>query len=301
MQSVVIVGAGNVGAHIASCAINKNLPAKFLLIDQKSNFEKGQVLDLCDSLMFSPNSRIESADFGDSKVSNADIFVITAGAAQKPGETRTDLLSKNISILKSIKKSLGVIKSNAVVILVTNPVDILTQVASQIFELPDGQVFGTGTLLDTARLRWRLARKFNRNPSNVHGYVLGEHGDSEFVAWSTVTKALCLSESDKKGLSNKVKNAAYDIINKKGATYFGIGAATTEILQSVLWNSGKIFPISVPLKGGYNINDMAISVPAKIGNRGVSEIVELELEASEQLRLEKSAKTLKTILSQVEI
>ncbi len=296
MKSVVIIGAGNVGAHIASCAINKDVPAKFLLIDRNDDFEKGQVLDLCDSLLFSPNSRVESADFNDEKVSNADIFIITAGAAQKPGETRIDLVQKNVQILRSIKDSLGTLKPTAVVILVSNPVDILTQRASEIFGLPHGQVFGTGTLLDTARLRWRLARRFDRNPSNVHGYVLGEHGDSEFVAWSTVTKADDFSDTEKTDLAQTVKNAAYKIIEKKGSTYFGIGAATTEILKSVLWDSGKVFPVSVPLNGEYGIIGMSISVPAKIGNTGVKDLVEIELTAEEKLLLQQSANNLKQYL-----
>ena len=179
--------------------------------------------------------------------------------------------------------------------MVSNPVDILTQVASEIFDLPIGQVFGTGTLLDMARLRWRLARKFDRNPSNIHGYVLGEHGDSEFIAWSTVTNEFNFSENEKIALASKVKNAAYEIIAKKGSTYFGIGAATTEILQSVLWNSGKIFPVSVPLTGQYGIDDIAISVPAKIGKNGVEKIIEISLTEKELEQLQKSAKTLKGI------
>ena len=293
MKKVAIIGVGNVGAHIASAAVNKNLAAEFLLIDQNEEFEKAQVLDLCDSLLFSHNSRVYSANYEDEKVQNADIFVITAGVNQKPGETRLELVDRNIAILKSIKKSLGTLKSSAIVILVTNPVDVLTTLAAEIFELPSSQVFGSGTLLDTARLRWRLARKFDKNISNVHGYVLGEHGDSEFVAWSTVDGADKFSREFKDKTEKRVREAAYEIIAGKGATYFGIGAATAEIIQSILNNSEKVFPLSVLLNGEYGISGIALGVPAKLGEKGIMEILELDLQKDELEKLQNSAKKLK--------
>lgn len=293
MKKVAIIGAGNVGAHIANAAVNKNIPAEFLLIDQNQEFETAQVLDLCDSLLFSHNSRVYSANFSDEKVKNADIFVITAGANQKPGETRIDLLNKNINILKSIKKSLGKLKKSVIIILVTNPVDILSTMASEIFELPSSQVFGSGTLLDTARLRWRLARKFDKNIANVHGYVLGEHGDSEFVAWSTVEGAEEISRENKDKIEKLVREEAYRIIEGKGATYFGIGAAVAEIIEVILNNSEKVLPLSVVLNGEYGISNISLGVPAKLGEKGVSKIIELDLPKEELTKLQNSAKKLK--------
>ncbi len=295
MKKIAIIGTGNVGAHIASAAVNKELPTELLLIDQNQEFERGQVLDLCDTLLFSPNVRVSSSDLKDEKTQNADIFVITAGAAQKPGETRTALLGRNVEILKSIKNELGKLKEDAIVILVSNPVDILTQVASEIFELPKGQVFGTGTLLDTSRLRWRLAERFDRNISNIHGYVLGEHGDSEFVAWSTVDHAEEISMEERNTLEEQVRRAAYEIIGGKGATYFGIGAATAEILSSVLLDSGRVFPVSTPLNGEYGIEGIAIGVPVKIGADGVEEVIEKPLSKEELKKLQASAQKLKKL------
>ncbi len=296
MKKVAIIGVGNVGAHIASASINKNLAAEFLLVDQNQEFETAQVLDLCDSLLFSHNSRVESADFGDEKVREADIFVITAGAKQNPGETRIDLLAKNREILKSIKNSLGEIKKTAIVILVTNPVDILTTIAAEIFGLPQNQVFGSGTLLDTARLRWRLARKFDKNIANIHGYVLGEHGDSEFVAWSTVNGSEVLSAEEKEKIATRVREEAYDIIAGKGATYFGIGAAAAKIISVILNNSEKVLPVSTVLNGEYGVQGIALGVPAKIGENGVEEVLEITLNEEEKQKLQNSAKKLKKLL-----
>ncbi len=296
MKKVAIIGAGNVGAHIASASINKNLPAEFLLVDQNEKFEKAQVLDLCDSLLFSHNSRVYSADYTDEKVQQADIFIITAGAAQKPGETRLDLLNKNVAILKSIKKSLGTLKKTAIVVLVTNPVDILTTMAADIFQLPRKQVFGSGTLLDTARLRWRLARKFDKNIANVHGYVLGEHGDSEFVAWSTVGCADKISRDSREKMAKLVREEAYRIIEGKGATYFGIGSAVAEIISCVLYNSEKVLPLSVYLDGQYGVSGICLGNPAKLGENGIEEVVELDLTTDEIEKMQNSAKKLKKLL-----
>jgi len=296
MKKVAIIGAGNVGAHIASAAVNKNLAAEFLLVDQNEEFEKAQVLDLCDSLLFSHNSRVYSADFSDEKVQEADIFVITAGVNQKPGETRLNLVGRNVAILKSIKKSLGTLKPSAIVVLVTNPVDILTTLAANIFELPSSQVFGSGTLLDTARLRWRLARKFDKNIANVHGYVLGEHGDSEFVAWSTVGCADQISPKSREKIAKLVREEAYKIIEGKGATYFGIGAAMAEIIAVILNNSEKILPLSVVLNGEYGISGISLGVPAKLGEKGIAEIIELDLPPEELTQLQNSAKKLKEFI-----
>lgn len=299
MKKIAIIGAGNVGAHIASAAINKSLPAELILIDRNEKFETGQVLDLRDTLLFSPNARVVSGNLKDTMTREADIFVITAGSAQKPGETRIDLLGRNIEILKSIKNDLGTLKEDAIVILVTNPVDILTYLARQIFDLPKGQVFGSGTLLDTSRLRWRLAEKFDRNIANIHGYVLGEHGDSEFIAWSTVSHVEKVSSVERKELGEQVRQAAYEIIEGKGATYFGIGAAMVEILSSVLLDSGRVFSVSAMLDGEYGVEGIALGVPVKIGAKGVEEIIEKQLLPEEYEQLKVSAEKLKIVMEQL--
>jgi L-lactate dehydrogenase len=292
---IAIIGAGNVGSHIVSSSILKNISADFLLIDMNEKFENAQVLDIKDILLFSPNSHIKGSDFGSKELSEADIFVITAGVSQKPGETRCELLGRNVKILQEIKNAIGTIKPSALVIIVTNPVDILTQMAKEIFGLPKNQVFGTGTLLDSARLEWRLAEKLNRNILDVKGYVLGEHGDSEFVAWSSVSQSEKFSPQEREKIETSVKKEAYEIIEGKGSTFFGIGGATAELLSHIVNDSQKIFPLSCPLNGEYGIEGISIGVPAKIGKNGIEEIYEIPLKAEEYKKLLTSAEKLKTL------
>ncbi len=296
MKKKAIIGTGNVGAHIASYGIARNLPVEFLLVDMNQKFETAQVLDLRDSLLFSPKSQVKGVDFGDKELSNADIFVITAGAKMTKGENRCHLLGRNVETLKAIRSSLGKIKKSAIVILVSNPVDILTQVAVKLFDLPKGHVFGTGTLLDSARLRWRLADRFDKNIFDVEGIVMGEHGDSEFVAWSTVRETDQLSDTEKEEIQYAVMHEAYEIIEGKGATYFGIGSATADILDVILSDEGTILPVSAPLCGEYGVKGMALGVPAKIGKHGVEKVIRLKLSAEDELKFRNSANKLKDLL-----
>lgn len=298
MKKVTIIGAGQVGAHVASAAISRNLPIEILLVDANEKMEDGQVLDLLDGVPFSPRTRVRGANYHDTPVHDSDVFVITAGAAQKPGETRIDLLGRNIKILENIRESLGQIKSSAVVIMISNPVDILTQHAEKIFGLPRGQVFGSGTILDTSRLRWRLARILDRNVANVHGSVLGEHGDTSFIPWSTVSQAHTFSSEQRAKLEKEVRQGAYEIIEGKGATYFGIGAATAELIDAVISDSQRVYPVSVPLRGEYGIQEISVGVTCQISEKGASKIVELELETDELVQLQTCAAGLHDIYQQ---
>jgi len=246
MKKVLVIGAGNVGAHIINHGITKHIGAEFFLLDLNEELEAAQILDLKDTLLFSHHSQVSGIGFGDERLQDMDVIIITAGANQKEGETRCDLLQKNTSILRSIAEKLGPLKPSAIVMLVTNPVDILTQSAHHIFDLPQNQIFGTGTLLDSARLRWRLAEVMEINVNHVHGYVLGEHGDSEFVAWSSVRPQPKLTVAQKQKIAEEVKQAAYTIIAGKGATYFGIGAATIKLLKAVLNDTKEVLPVSTP-------------------------------------------------------
>ena len=297
---IAIIGAGNVGSHILASAVSKNISADFLLIDRNEEFEKAQVLDIKDILLFSSHSHVKCSDFGSSELKEVDIFVITAGANQKPGETRCQLLGKNISILQSVKNQIGEIKPEALVILVTNPVDILTQSAVEIFNLPKKQVFGTGTLLDSARLKWRLAEKLERNILDIQGLVMGEHGDSEFVVWSGVTEKGRFSAKEREEISESIKREAYDIIEGKGATFFGIGASAAELLENIVNDTQKILPLSCPLSGEYGISDIALGVPAKIGRTGIQKIYEIPLEAGEYKKLLLSSEKLKKLFGECE-
>lgn len=301
MKKIAIIGAGNVGTHVASNIIQRDIAANIYLIDEAEKFEQAQVLDLKDSLLFHPRAKVFGADFGDAVLRECDIVVITAGAKQNPGETRCKLLGRNIKILREIKEKMGDLKKTAIVIMITNPVDVLTKSAAQIFDLPWGQVFGTGTLLDSSRLRWRLAEQQKINVENTHGMVLGEHGDSEFVAWSTVSGAENLSAEEKKNMEKEVRNAAYAIIAGKGSTYFGIGAACAEFIEHIVSDSGVILPASVPLNGQYGIEGIAVGVPAKIGETGVQEIVQKHLTNEENEKLKVSAEKLKKLFESCEV
>lgn len=295
MKRIAVIGAGNVGAHIISYAIARDVPAEFILVDINQKLEAAQVLDLKDGALFSRHTQVQGCDFGDPLIEDVDIIVITAGANQKPGETRCELLGKNAQILATIAQKIGKIKPSALVILVTNPVDVLTHLACNIFDLPHTQILGTGTLLDSSRLQWRLVEKTQLRRSKVDGYVLGEHGDSEFVAWSTVQPEIEFSDQEKQSIEKSVREQAYDIIEGKGATYFGIGASTVQLLSAIIDDTKEIFPVSANLTGQYGLDDVALGVPAVIGKDGVEEIQEIPLIESEQKKLELSAQKLKDL------
>jgi L-lactate dehydrogenase len=294
MKKVLVIGAGNVGAHVIHYGITRNIGAEFFLLDVNEELEQAQILDLKDTLLFSQHSQIQGINFGDSKIAEMDVIIITAGANQAPGETRCDLLNKNAKILQNIANQLKPIKSSAVVLLITNPVDILTHLAYGIFDLPQKQIFGTGTLLDSARLRWRIADQSQINIKNVHGHVLGEHGDSEFVAWSTVHPSNQLAAKEKIAIEKSVKEEAYDIIAGKGATYFGISAAATKLLNAILHDTREILPVSTvyPHTDHPALSGTPIGIPAVIGANGIERVPELHLGKEEIAKLETSAEKL---------
>lgn len=300
MNQVLVIGAGQVGAHIAQCGIIKNLSVHFKLLDPNHDLTRSQTLDLKDTLLFSKNSRVSYVSTEDISTSELDIIIITAGANQKQGETRLDLLDKNTVILESISRQLGKLNPSTVIIMVTNPVDVMTKIAQRVFSLPEAQIIGSGTLLDSSRLRWRIAEELGINITNIHGYVLGEHGDSEFVAWSSVNARLKLTDAEKREWETAVRREAYDIIEGKGATYFGIGASTIHILSAILNDTREVMPLSVnyPHFKDESLRKTPIGVPAVIGKAGIIEVPEIVLSDSEMTLLESSAKTLKRSLTE---
>lgn len=299
MKKVLVIGAGNVGAHIINHGITKHIGAEFYLLDLNQELEEAQILDLKDTLLFSHHAQVHGVSFGDECIQDMDVIIITAGANQAPGETRCDLLQKNNQILQSIADQLGKLKPEAIVMLVTNPVDILTQSAYHIFDVPNKQIFGTGTLLDSARLRWRLSEKMNININHVHGYVLGEHGDSEFVAWSTVRPESDMTKTDKVQMAEEVRQAAYSIIAGKGATYFGIGAATIKLLNAVINDTKEVLPVSTPYPYIQNpdLASTPIGIPAVIGANGIERVPKLPLTNDENQKLADSAQKLKELFN----
>lgn len=301
---IAIIGAGAVGATSAYVATLKNLASEIILIDVNEAKEAGEVMDIDDGLCFVGTGCIKGADFKDAR--DADIIVITAGLAQKPGETRLDLVKKNSAILKSILKSIGKFKPTAIIVMIANPVDILTYLAQEWSGLPKNQVFGSGTGLDTARLRTDLGYLLKVSPKNIDGYVMGEHGDSEFVAWSTVTVGGMpinkIKTANKKVLSNietKVKKEAYEIINRKGATFYGIGLVVSDIIEAILLNQNRIMPITSRLTNYNGVSNICLGVPTVINRNGVEKVWPVNLNSEEKKKFKKSADTLKGYLKEV--
>jgi len=300
---IAVVGTGMVGSSFAYAAMIKGLAAELILIDVSEEREAGEVMDLSHGLIGTETGSVRGGDFKDCR--DVDVIVITAGAAQKPGETRLDLVSKNIKILKDILKKMGKLRPDTVVILVSNPVDILSYVARNFLKQPNpGQVFGTGTALDTSRLRYNIGQALDVNLHNIHGYVMGEHGDSEFVAWSlcnvsSMPVKKLLTAKQMKEIEVKTRRAAYEIIQRKRATYYGIGVVITEIVEAVLHDTKFIMPVSTVPGAAYGINDMSVGVPACIGRKGVERVWKTPLTTTEMGKLKKSADLLKSILKGV--
>jgi len=296
-NSIAVIGAGNVGATACYAMMLKNATAEILLTDINHDLCEGQVRDLSDALPFSETSRIYAADF--KEAGQADIIVITAGAAQKPGQTRLDLVDINKKIIESILEKLNPAK-DSVILMVSNPVDVLTYHAQNILnDRSTGRIFGSGTFLDTQRLRGELSAILNIGESSIHAYVLGEHGNSQFVAWSEssiggkpILDFIKSSESMKKEIAEQTMKEAYDIIAKKGSTYYGIAACITEICESVLNNQKRIFPVSCRLPE----HDVTLSMPAVVGENGIEKIINLELNPEEKLLFENSIKQIRQYL-----
>jgi L-lactate dehydrogenase len=263
-------------------------------MDLNESLTKAQTKDLKDSLMFSQFTTLTQVNQEDVPVDKLDVVIVTAGANQAPGETRMQLLAKNADLVKRIAGSLSGLKKEAIVLMVTNPVDVLTAVAREVFDLEPCKVIGSGTMLDSARLRWRIAERMGRCIHNVHGYVLGEHGDSEFVAWSSVSKACKISDEEKAKVEENVRGAAYEIIEGKGATFFGIGAAAVYILTAILHDSHALIPVSThyPYLADEALQKIPLGVPSVIGDVGIVVTPELDLTEDEMEKLESSARQL---------
>jgi L-lactate dehydrogenase len=298
-QKIAVVGAGAVGSTVAYTLMVKSLASEIILVDINAEKVKGEVMDINDGLSFSDTENVKTGSYKD--VANADIIILTAGVAQKPGETRLDLVAKNKNIITSIFSEIGQIQSSAIIIVVSNPVDIITYLAQEISGLPHSQVFGTGMGLDSARLRSNLARRFDVESEQVAGFTMGEHGDSEFVAWSTVSiggKMVkdMLSEEDMNSIEETVKKEAYEIINRKGATYYGIAMVVADVVEAVFFNQNKIIPVSSRLNNWNGVDKVCLGAPAIIGSEGVVKLWPVELTPVEKEKLQKSAEIIKQYL-----
>jgi L-lactate dehydrogenase len=296
---IAVIGAGMVGSSFAYAAMIKGLASELIMIDVDEMREAGEVMDLTHALIGTETGSVRGGNFKD--CGNVDVIVITAGVAQKPGETRLDLIKKNTSIMKNIIRMMGKLREDTIVIIVSNPVDIMTYIAQQTIKLPKGQIFGSGTSLDTSRLRYNISEMLGVNLHNVHGYVMGEHGDSEFVPWSIANVSSTpilklISRKQMAEIEKKTMRAAYEIIQRKHATYYGIGVVITELVEAVLHDRKFIIPVSTEPGSVYGIKDICLGVPAVLGRRGVEKVWKVDLTKAEMEKLKKSAAILKSYL-----
>ena len=299
-NKVVIIGCGNVGMSYAYALLNQRTYVnKLILIDLNRERIEGEVMDLNHCLPYAPSKiSINVGDYSD--CSDARIVVIAAGANQKPGETRTDLIHKNSKIFKDIISKVMDSGFNGIFVVATNPLDVMTYLTYKYSGLPSNQVIGSGTSLDTARLRLMIGKKLCINSKNIEAYVIGEHGDSEFIPWSNanislqnMTEFLTKEEMDK--IEYDVRNAAYEIINKKGATYYGIGMALVRITNAILGNENTIMALSVYDEE----NDVYVGLPAILNQNGAERRIYLKLTDEEQTELQHSINIIKENINSI--
>jgi L-lactate dehydrogenase len=299
---VTIIGAGRVGITAAFTMYLKNTAQEIMLYGRDKDKLIGEQLDFMHSLSFLGTTHI-TVGSEPSELAGSDIIVFTAGAAQEPGETRLDLVKKNTAILESMIPDIIKHAPESLILLVTNPVDVLTYKTLLLSKLPRGRVFGSGTTLDTARFRFHLSEYLGVNPKSVHAYILGEHGDSSFPTLSSanVGGQLITSMKDfshEKALEayTKARDAAYKIIAAKGATYYAIGVVINQLVHAILTDAGRVYPLSVLLDGEYGHKGVALSVPCVLGRTGIERVIEIPLSEEEKLKLQISVETLKKYL-----
>ena len=278
-MKAAIVGCGFVGSASAFALMESGLFSEIVLIDADRNKAEGEALDISHGLPFAKPMKLYAGDYDD--VTNASLIIVTAGAGQKPGETRLDLVHKNVGIFKSIIPEIAKRNKNAILLIVANPVDILTYAALKLSGYPSNRVFGSGTVLDTARLKYLLGEHLGVDSRSVHAFIIGEHGDSEIVAWSSANvsgiplhnfcemRGYFDHDVSMERIAEDVKNSAYRIIEKKRATYYGIAMSVRRICEAIVRDEKSILPISCIQKGDNGISDIAISMPAIVGRNGV--------------------------------
>ncbi|RLI97268.1 MAG: L-lactate dehydrogenase [Candidatus Aenigmatarchaeota archaeon] len=304
-RKVSIIGAGFVGSTAAYSLLISGACSEIVLIDVNKQKAKGEAMDLKHGMQFVHQSKIR---FGEDYrlCKGSSIVIICAGAGQKPGETRLDLVKKNAAIFKDMIPKITKHCKDCILLVVSNPVDVLTYIAMEYSGFPPERVFGTGTVLDTARLRYHLGEHYNVSASSVHAYILGEHGDSEFPVWSSARiggaplKSMKeYSKNDMDRIAKETKNAAYEIITTKGATYYAIGLVITKIVKAVFSDSNEVMPVSTRLDGYYGIRDVCLSVPCVVGSNGIDKQLLIPLNATEKRSLRKSANILRSTIKEV--
>lgn len=308
-NKVGLIGTGMVGASFAYSLMQQGVANELVLIDADPARAEGEMMDLNHGMAFVRPMRIIAGDYPD--LADADVIVICAGVSQRPGQTRLELLKINAGIFHNILPRITAVNQDAIIIVAANPVDILTQIAADLVGASRCCVMGSGTVLDTARLRYMLGVHYGVDPHSVHAYVVGEHGDSELALWSLANIAGVRLDDfvgangqgyDRDALDriyNQTRNAAYEIIQRKKATYYAIGLGLTFIVETVLRDQHTVMTVSSPLTGLYGVSGISISMPAIVGRRGVEEVLNLPISDAELAAFQSSAQTLKDRLAEV--
>ena len=305
-RKVGIIGCGFVGSSSAFALMQSGLFSEMVLNDVDTERAEGEALDISHGLPFAKPMKIYAGGYDD--MMDCSIIVITAGAGQKPGETRLDLVKKNVGIFKGIIPEIAKRKYEGILLIVANPVDILTYAAIKLSGFPENRVFGSGTVLDTARLKYLLGEHLSIDNRSVHAFIIGEHGDSEIAAWSSANvsgiplndfcelRGHIEHDESMRRIAENVKNSAYEIIEKKKATYYGIAMSVRRICEAIIRDEKSILPVSSMQHGEYGIHDVSLSVPAIVGRGGVERVVSIELSPEEKEALQASADTLKKVI-----
>lgn len=310
-RKAAVIGCGNVGASIAFALMQRTLFSELVLIDSNIPKAEGEAMDLSHGLPYTASMDIYAGSYA--QVSDCALIVVTAGANQKPGETRLDLITKNLSILRAVLGEITATAFEGILLIVSNPVDILTYEAQRISGYPAGRVIGSGTVLDTARLKYELGRRLGVDSRNVHAFIIGEHGDSELPVFSGANisgidldqffklRGQLTYQSILHEIFEEVRTSAYAIIERKGATYYGIAMAVARIAQCIVHDERGVLPVSVMLNGAYGLSGLALSIPAILGKDGVESILEIPLSQQEDAMLSASADALKRVIGVVNV
>ncbi len=310
-RKAAVIGCGFVGASIAFRFLQQGLFSRLVLLDANREKAEGEAMDLSDGLPYGASMEITAGTYDD--LADCGLVVITAGVNQKPGETRLELIGRNAAILKSIIGEITARPFGGILLIVSNPVDVLTYAARALSGYPRERVIGSGTVLDTARLKQLLGEELGVDSRNVHAFIVGEHGDSELAVWSGANvsgldlddfcrlRGKALSGGDMDRLYREVRDSANEIIKRKGATYYGIAMAVGRIAECIVKDEHAILPISVTLEGEYGLNGVALSVPAIVGKNGLEKVLEIPLGETERSALSTSVQQLREAVSSLEL
>lgn len=306
---VGIVGTGMVGSSLAYALMERGIANEMVLIDADQARAEGEAMDLNHGLPFVRPMRISAGEYP--QLAGAQVVVITAGANQRPGETRLDLLQKNAAVFRDIVPKVARANPGGVILVATNPVDILTYISAELAQLPPGRVFGSGAILDTARFRYLLSERYGVDPRSVHAYIVGEHGDTELALWSLANIAGVrlrdfvgangqgYDQAAMDAIFEQTRTAAYEIIKRKKATYYAIGLGLLTIVEAILRDQHTVLTVSSPLAGQYGVEGIAISLPAIVGRAGVEKVLDLPIGDDEAAAFRSSAQALKDRLAQL--